>query len=45
MNEQKRIVAFIDKEDLRKLKSKLALLELSFSEWLRKVIKQFIEEY
>jgi len=42
---QRRIVAFIDKEDLRKLKSKLALLEISFSEWLRKIIKEFIQEY
>jgi hypothetical protein len=45
MNDMKRIVAFINKEDLKRLKSKLALLELSFSEWLRKTIKDFIKNH
>lgn len=44
MNEQKRFVAYVDREDLKKLKVKLASLEISMSEWMRKTIKNFVEQ-
>ena len=39
---RKRVVVYLEKEDHLKLRSKLALLGLSFSEWLRKKIKEFL---
>ena len=44
MKEQKRIVAYIDKEDFNKFKIKLILIESSPAQWLRTKIKEFITQ-
>jgi len=40
---QKRLVVYIDEEDHKKLKSKLALLGKDISSWIREVIRLFLK--
>lgn len=39
-----RVSLFVNKEDYRRLKAKLALMGKSISGWFREIIKEFIEE-
>lgn len=39
---QKRLVVYIDEDDHKKLKSKLALLGKDISSWIREIIKLFL---
>lgn len=43
MIEQKRIVVFVDKEDYKQLKAKIIMMETTLTAWLRKVVKEFIQ--
>lgn len=38
-----RIAAYVDKEDYREIRSVLALSGISFSEWLREVMRGTLE--
>lgn len=40
----KRVVVYIEEQQYRKLKSKLALLGLSVSAWVREKIDEFLKE-
>lgn len=44
MSKQKRVVVYIDEEQHRKLKAKLALLGESLSGWFRKVVRDFLKD-
>lgn len=41
---QKRVVVYIPEDDYRKLRAKLILLGKTVSQWVRELVKEFIDE-
>lgn len=40
---QKRVVIYMNEDEHKKVKSKLALMGLSVSEWFRRLVKEFVD--